>query len=76
MIKHTYIALMLSSSLLAGCSASPKGAPQAKVQPQDKVCTYERVTGSNMKKKICRSQSEIETQERVAQKSIQDKMRR
>jgi hypothetical protein len=66
--------LTLALLVITGCAGGSSVKQQA--EAKDQTCTYERVTGSNMKKRICRTSSQIESQEKVAQKAIQSVTRR
>jgi len=72
-------ALLLASSVLAGCTRSPRAAEPpaadsaagAEVASDDPVvCEKVEVTGRRYRKRVCRSESEIRAQREASQAGV------
>jgi hypothetical protein len=71
-MKARYLAVPLLGLTLAAHAAEPrKDAAQqpASAAKSERVCTYETVTGSHLKKRVCMTEQEREQQRRASRDS-------
>jgi hypothetical protein len=65
------IAATIGSSAYAQESAAPTAEPTKKPAPADKlVCKQEPVIGSNIKKRVCKTQSQIDEERDAARQGL------
>ncbi len=57
-----------------GSEAEPTGVPQAEVpaQKSEVVCRRERVLGTHFKKRVCRTRTQIDEDQKNAQRHVRD----
>lgn len=64
------LAIFATLALTAGCSGTPEGQKTAKAANEEgKICKYEKVTGSNIGTRICRTPEQIK-REQIAAKEL------
>jgi hypothetical protein len=67
------IATTIGSIAYAEESAAPAAEPTKKAAPADKlVCKQEPVIGSNIKRRVCKSQSQIDEERDAARQGLND----
>lgn len=67
------IAAAIGSIALAEESAAPANEPTKKTAPADKlVCKQEPVIGSNIKRRVCKSQAQIDEERDAARQGLND----
>jgi hypothetical protein len=67
------IAAAFGSTAFAEGSAAPAKEPTQKSAPTDKlVCKQEPVIGSNIKKRVCKTQSQIDEERDASRQSLND----
>ena len=67
------IAATIGSIAYAEESAAPGAEPTKKTTPADKlVCKQEPVIGSNIKKRVCKTRSQIDEERDAAHQSLND----
>ena len=59
-MKLTTITLIVAATIITGCTGTPANSNGTTASADGLVCTYEKVTGTKMKTKICRTPEQIE----------------
>ena len=72
MKSKVQLALALASiTVLAGCAGnSGKSGKFAKTEEGDKICRFEKTTGSHIGSKVCRTQAQIDAEKEAAQQAL------
>ncbi len=57
-------------ALLGACSSQPKDGTTASADTSKKICKYEKSTGSNVGKRVCRTAEQIEAERKASQELV------
>ncbi len=76
MKKLIGIAALATLTALGGCATSDDQIAKAGDDREDLVCEYTRVTGSNLKKKVCMTPRQREVAREAARQEMENVQRR
>ena len=57
-------------ALLGACSSQPTDGATASADTSKKICKYEKNTGSNIGKRVCRTPEQIEAERKASQELV------